>query len=72
VPLLPISVYSLLKHSTDDTRCWINNMGGWEWIIYVPNLLSMAVSITSNLPRINFNNLIAFYMYSCNNALYLR
>ena len=49
-PWLPIIAYSIVKVLQADTKCWINNVGAWEWIIYVPNLLSLIVSILTMKP----------------------
>ncbi|KAH9510315.1 hypothetical protein Btru_042745, partial [Bulinus truncatus] len=38
-PLLPISVYSLLRLLYSDIGCWVQHAGHYEWIMYCPNIL---------------------------------
>ena len=31
------------------SSCWVQNFGAWEWMIYVPNLVSLAVSVNQEI-----------------------
>ena len=43
-PWLPVILYSIVKLVLEDEGCWIKNLGAWEWLIYLPNLLALVVS----------------------------
>ncbi|ELU10120.1 hypothetical protein CAPTEDRAFT_219484 [Capitella teleta] len=43
-PCIPVCIYSILKALHADESCWVGNMAVWEWLIYVPNLLSLAMN----------------------------
>lgn len=46
-PWVPVVVYSIIKASISeyDNNCWINNVNGFEWLIYTPNLLCLFANV---------------------------
>ncbi|XP_049957731.1 corticotropin-releasing factor receptor 1-like [Schistocerca serialis cubense] len=47
VPLLPVSVYALLRHllaQGEPASCWVEPHHMVEWVLYVPSLVSLLVN----------------------------
>ncbi|XP_052812035.1 calcitonin gene-related peptide type 1 receptor-like [Mya arenaria] len=44
-PALPIAIYSTFRSIYANDICWVKNAGGFEWIVYTPNLLSILVNL---------------------------
>ncbi|XP_076461194.1 calcitonin gene-related peptide type 1 receptor-like isoform X2 [Babylonia areolata] len=46
-PWIPTLIYICIRATSDElnTRCWVSNAGGFEWIIYVPIILCLAGNI---------------------------
>ncbi|GAB1597487.1 calcitonin gene-related peptide type 1 receptor isoform X2 [Argonauta hians] len=40
-PLVPNLIYAIIRAAMYNDRCWMNNAGGYEWILYTPNLLCL-------------------------------
>lgn len=46
-PWISTIVYAIIKASVSeyDQNCWINNINGFEWLIYTPNLLCLFANV---------------------------
>ncbi|ELU14839.1 hypothetical protein CAPTEDRAFT_128185 [Capitella teleta] len=44
-PWLPVIAYSGIRYFFADDNCWVATYGSWDWLIYVPNLLSLAANL---------------------------
>ncbi|XP_076460867.1 calcitonin gene-related peptide type 1 receptor-like isoform X2 [Babylonia areolata] len=42
---IPVIVYAIIRAVRKDSGCWVHNIEGFEWIIYTPNVLCIAVNV---------------------------
>ncbi|XP_076090371.1 calcitonin gene-related peptide type 1 receptor-like [Mytilus galloprovincialis] len=43
--LIPILVYVIVRLTTADYDCWVKNIGIYEWILYIPNLICILLNL---------------------------
>ncbi|XP_036357912.1 calcitonin gene-related peptide type 1 receptor-like isoform X1 [Octopus sinensis] len=45
-PLVPNLIYAIVRGTLyNESRCWMNNTDGYEWILYTPNLLCLVGNV---------------------------
>ncbi|PVD30641.1 hypothetical protein C0Q70_09914 [Pomacea canaliculata] len=42
---VPVIVYVIIRAVRKDSGCWVRNIKGFEWILYIPNLLCIFVNL---------------------------
>ncbi|XP_045169718.2 calcitonin gene-related peptide type 1 receptor-like isoform X3 [Mercenaria mercenaria] len=47
VSWVPATIYSIIRATNGvfDKNCWVHNIGVYEWLMYAPNLLCIAVNV---------------------------
>lgn len=47
IACIPAIVYAIIRGATADFNkgCWVHSIGGYEWIMYTPNLLCIAANL---------------------------
>ncbi|CAH1790496.1 unnamed protein product [Owenia fusiformis] len=60
-PVLPVGAYTVARAILDNKKCWSISIGGFEWIVYGPNLLCLFVNLffLCNIMRILLTQLHA-------------
>ncbi|XP_041366713.1 calcitonin gene-related peptide type 1 receptor-like [Gigantopelta aegis] len=43
-PLIPVVSYAIIRGVRKDGSCWVHHAGGFEWLIYTPNLLCIMAN----------------------------
>ncbi|CAG2242008.1 unnamed protein product [Mytilus edulis] len=43
--LTPVIAYLIIRLQIADNECWVKNIGIYEWIIYIPNLLCILMNV---------------------------
>ncbi|XP_048247536.1 calcitonin gene-related peptide type 1 receptor-like isoform X1 [Haliotis rufescens] len=44
-PMVPVIAYAIVRGVRNDQSCWVRHAGGYEWIIYTPNLLCIVINL---------------------------
>lgn len=44
-PVLPVSIYAILRKTLSDEKCWTFPAENFEWIMNLPNLLSLLMNL---------------------------
>lgn len=44
-PSIPVIVYFVMRLKFANDICWVKNAGGFEWVLYTPNLLCILVNL---------------------------
>ncbi|XP_048754415.2 calcitonin gene-related peptide type 1 receptor-like [Ostrea edulis] len=44
-PVIPLSIYTGIKSTVQKTGCWVDELGVFEWVVYVPNLVCIIVNV---------------------------
>lgn len=45
IPLVPVGIYTTLRATLEDDKCWAFPIESFEWIMNVPNLLSLLLNL---------------------------
>lgn len=45
LPIIPVSAYAILRATLENEKCWAFPVERYEWIMNVPNLLSLIVNL---------------------------
>ncbi|CAL1270000.1 unnamed protein product [Larinioides sclopetarius] len=45
MPIIPVSVYAILRKTTEDHKCWAFPVESFEWIMNAPNMTSLLVNL---------------------------
>ncbi|GIY84728.1 calcitonin gene-related peptide type 1 receptor [Caerostris extrusa] len=45
LPVVPVGIYAILRATLEDDKCWAFPVEIFEWIMNVPNLLSLLINI---------------------------